>query len=409
MRKVKIFFNIILVTCCSFILGIINSCIKGKVQKVILIPYANILGDIVLFLDCLDRFDKIYHRDKGYEVRFLCKPEVKKILLTIYPDCRLNIEIVDWHRFGRDIFYYWKVIHQYSEYYDQVIVPYDHTITNDLFVRSIRAKEKLTQEYKLDHRATSVHKTLGIGTYTCIFTEDRNISVLQRQKELLRKLGDLDFCARMPYIRLLENGKIDTPDIYCVICPTASYMPKRWSLKRFAQAIDYLVEKYHCKICICGGNEEPDIFQKFTDMVKHTEALYDYVCKTNFAQWVELIRGAKLALCNDSASYHIAAATRTPAVCIAGDFALVNAPYYKPDTIIEADRIPLVIYKEMPCGGCRYMGYRYGYGNTECTKAIHAGKELLCVDCITVEMVIEGLEKQINKYNIFSEDDNEEI
>lgn len=400
MNKIKTIISEILIVLLSYFRGKRKKNIGRVKKKTVLIPYANIFGDIVLFLDCIDEFEKIYPKEKGYDVRFICRPEIKKFLLTVHPGCTLRIETVDWTKFARDYSYYNKIIKKYNEVYDIVIVPYDHTVTNDFFVRSIRAREKISQDYDIPHNKKALQYILGCGTYTRMITVNKNISVLERQRILINQLGNTGFRSHMPYIRPLKCEPINVPAVYALICPTASYPPKRWPIEKFAEAADYLIDKYGCKICICAGNEEPDIFEKISSLVKHKSELKDYVSKTSFAQWAELIRGARIALCNDSAAYHLAAAVRTPAVCIAGDFACVNAPLYEPDIINSEDRIPLVLYKKMPCEGCRYIGYRYGYGNEECTSEMKKGNSLECIQNITAKEVIDGLESQIKKYNI---------
>lgn len=388
---------------------VLSSYIKGKrkiignieAEKTILIPYANIFGDIVLLLDCIDEFDKLYPANEGYSVKFICRPAVKKFLLAVYPECTLDIEVVDWYKFSRDYGYYKKVINKYSGLYEKVIVPYDHTVTNDFFVRSVMAKEKITQEYNISHKKTALEYILSKGTYNRLITVDKNISVLKRQKVLVNELGNKSFKSHMPYIKSHAEGCIDTPELYAVICPTASYPPKSWGIDNFAAIADYLVEHYGIKICVCGGNEEPDVFDKLKLKVIHKNALVDYVDKTSFSQWIELMRGAKLAICNDSASYHLAAAVRTPAICVAGDFACVNAPYYEPDVVIPEDRVPTVLYKKMPCEGCRYVGYRYGYGNPECTRLIKNGDKLFCVKEISVQQMIDAIKENVERYKLF--------
>lgn len=400
MNKIKSIFSTIAIVICSYFKGLrkvdLNKVKKGS----ILIPYANIFGDIVLLLDCIDEFDKLYPKDKGYDVTFICRPSIKKFILSIYPDCKLKLVTVDWAKFTRDYSYYKEVVEQYVDVYEKVIVPYDHTATNDFFVRSIYAKEKITQDYDIPHKKYGLTYLVGRNTYTQMITVNKNISVLERQRILINTLGNKDFKSRMPYIKPLEVEKISVPDSYIVLAPTASYPPKRWELTKFAATADYFVDKYGCKVCICGGNEEPDIFCKMADIVKHPEMLVDCVNRTNFAQWAELMRGAKIAICNDSASYHLAAAVRTPAVCIAGDFACVNAPLYEPDIIEEYDRVPTVVYRKMPCEGCRYIGYHYGYSNKQCLDEIKKGNAILCVQMIGFDEVIAECEKLISKYNV---------
>lgn len=399
--KIKKIINIICVVLHSLLIGNKMSCKIETDKKIILIPYANIFGDIVLFLDCIDEFSRIFPASEGYKVVLVCRPAIKKFLQTIYPHCDLCIETVEWGRFTRDYNYFLDVIKKYNENYEKVIVPYDHTVTNDIFVRCINAKEKITQEYEITHNRHSLSYLLGKGIYTKVITVDKNISVLKRQRILINELGNTSFVSRIPYISKLTCKEIEMPDYYAVICPTASYPPKSWPIDRFAKVADYIYESFGCPVCVCGGSENPSVFEKLKSKVNKSTVLIDMVDKTDFTQWTELLRGARLAVCNDSASYHLAAAVRTAAICIAGDFACVNAPYYDSDIVGPSDKVPVVLYNKMPCEGCRYIGYKYGYGNKSCEKEIKEKSLLKCVDEISTNRVISSINALNKKYELF--------
>ena len=399
--KIKKLINETFVVLYSLLIGNKNTPKNETDEKIILIPYANIFGDIVLFLDCIDEFNRIFPVSEGYKVVFVCRPAIKKFLQTIYPQCDLYIETVDWTRFTREYKYFLEVIKKYNDNYEKVIVPYDHTVTNDIFVRCINAKEKITQDYEIPHNRHALSYILGKGIYTKMITVDKNISVLKRQRVLINELGDISFESRIPYIPKLDCKELELPDYYAVICPTASYLPKSWPIDRFAQVADYIYETFNCPICICGGNENPGIFEQLNSKVNESTVLIDMIAKTNFAQWTELMRGARLAVCNDSASYHLSAAVRTASICIAGDFACVNAPNYDPDIVSDLDKIPVVLYNKMSCEGCRYIGYQYGYGNSSCKKEIKERSLLKCVDEISTDRVIDSINTLNNKYELF--------
>ena len=96
---------------------------------------------------------------------------------------------------------------------------------------------------------------------------------------------------------------------------------------------------------------------------------------------------------NDSATLHIAAAHRVKAICIAGIYDKFQFFPYLVDELDEGDRLPETVYVDMPCAYCRTKGYFAGYGNPKCRKAIKTGKCSLCIDEITVEMVISKIDK----------------
>ena len=400
-EKIITLSNVAAILAESFIRGILKcKRIKTDSQE-ILIAYSNVVGDSIAFLDVINEFDKMYPKSQGYDVKFLCRPVTKKLYNDVFPECTLNIVPIDWTKFTRSYRYYCSVIRRFGGVYSKVIVPYAHTRTNDIFIRSVKAKDKITQEYDIKKKKVAIEAIIYKYIYTDIQWISENLSVLITQRMFIQYLGNKSFKSHLPKIDLIPNVQLKKPaGKYIIIGPTSNLESKRWPLDRFAQLADYLIEKYDCPICICGGNEEPYMFDRFSKMVKHQKLLMDYVCKTDFKQWIELFRSAELVICNDSANYHVASAVRTAVVCIAGDFANVNVPLYDPDVKDEKGYAPILLYKNMPCHGCIYKGYEPGFKNAQCNAEIKNGNSMLCVQNITLTKVIESAEKMIEKFNI---------
>ncbi len=60
---------------------------------------------------------------------------------------------------------------------------------------------------------------------------------------------------------------------------------------------------------------------------------------------------------------------------------------YRVDILEDGDRLPLCVYKPMPCSYCRDKGYFAGSLNPECRQRIDADKCALCIDAVTVDDV----------------------
>ena len=83
MSMIKTIINEIMITVKSYFCGFKNRASPSYEKGNILIPYANIFGDIVLLLDCIDEFDRLYPKEKGYKVTFICKLEVIQFISTL--------------------------------------------------------------------------------------------------------------------------------------------------------------------------------------------------------------------------------------------------------------------------------------------------------------------------------------
>lgn len=96
---------------------------------------------------------------------------------------------------------------------------------------------------------------------------------------------------------------------------------------------------------------------------------------------------------NDSATLHIDDAHRVKAICIAGIYDKFQFFPYLVNELDKTDRLPETVYVDMPCAYCRTKGYFAGFGNSKCRKTIKIGNCSLCIDEVTVEMVISKVEE----------------
>jgi ADP-heptose:LPS heptosyltransferase len=125
-----------------------------------------------------------------------------------------------------------------------------------------------------------------------------------------------------------------------------------WPVQNFAQVIRQLVAQFKVQIVLCGGKSDQSVCAELSKLLS-TLQIIDLSGKTTLTELVEIIRGAKLILTNDSAPTHLAAATRTPSVCILGGGHFKRfLPYQTEQNSNSA--FPTVIYQEMICYGCRW-------------------------------------------------------
>ena len=106
--------------------------------------------------------------------------------------------------------------------------------------------------------------------------------------------------------------------------------------------------------------------------------------KTTIQETVEIIRNSEFVIGNDSSAVHIAAATRTPSICIApGAHYNRFVPY--PEEVADHFYHPRVVVHQMPCFGCNY----------HCKFPVE--KQLKCIQNISVPMVAGKLTELLNE------------
>lgn len=108
----------------------------------------------------------------------------------------------------------------------------------------------------------------------------------------------------------------ETP--YVVIQPTARQYFKCWDNDKFAQVIDYLKQQGLEVVLTCGpGAEDMAVVNEIHDQCQHKPTI-SLAGKTHFLELAALIDKAVLYIGVDSAPMHMAAALKTPTVCLFG-------------------------------------------------------------------------------------------
>ena len=174
---------------------------------------------------------------------------------------------------------------------------------------------------------------------------------------------------------LKSRGFVDK-DIIIGVCPGATYGPaKMWFKERYIDLITKVIKKYNAKIIIIGSNVERELIRfllkgiGFSDRIISSE---DF----NILESSALISYCKLFISNDTGPMHIAASLKIPVI---GIFGSTNPIWTAP----LGDK-NIVMYKKVKCSPC----YKRKCKNKE--------KEYECFDLISVDDVINGINKLLN-------------
>lgn len=362
---------------------------KGN-NKVVLIVFQQIFGDSVMIQNSLMEYPKIFPEKKGYQVKFLARPAVISFMKnTLQLPTEVKFESVDFKRFLEDYTYYRKIVGRYRGTADITIVP-GSSLSAEIFSVAIGAKRKIGLVRNVDVKRPIPMAIFARLAYTERVRLQKDEMMLQGHRRLLNYLGDKEYRGKLP--RLLPKDKIIEEERYCVMCPGSSKMEKCWPGERFAEIADYIFEKYRMNIHLCGGTEEARFEKIILSQSKHPEHIVSHIGKTDFSEWSAIVQHADLVVGNDSATIHLAAASGRKAVCIVGLYDKYQYFPYKVDLLDEKDRLPVAFIKDMPCEGCRKIGYEVGYGNKVCRKRI---KKQLCVSCIEA-ITVQETEEQID-------------
>ena len=375
--------------------NIVNRFSNQKGQKgQVLIIFQQVFGDAVVLVSALQGYVDLYVKEKGWKVTLLCLPSIKKFLDEVASVPKdIYVEEVDFKRLVNDFRYFKSIVKQYDYSAELSVVP-GSSMSAELLSATLAIRRRVGLVNVFPRNWPPQMALFYKLAYTEPIVPEMGSMMIQRHRMTLQYLGLHGYLGKLP--KLKKQERIIEGD-YCVICPGASAPVKRWPAERFAKIADYLIESHGWDVHVCGGADEDVDCQKMIAASNHPEKIISHVGKTTFAEWSAIIEYARLVVGNDSATMHIAAGHRVPAVCIAGVYDKFQFFPYKVDLLDEGDALPATVYVDKPCAYCRTKGYFAGSGNKVCRKAIKGDKCALCIDEISIEMVVKMIEDKFNK------------
>ncbi len=371
---------------------------EGKKKNVMLFFSAHI-GDAVMFLDTLRRYQKYYSEAKGYHLVFACRKEVWAFLNSL--GCTGDMEFLEVNRdeILRSYPKFKKAVRNASKYkYEVYINPRTVSIIEYVFEYCLCAKDKYIVRISGDNSKSSRKERIFRDGQKHEVTEvDRKMMLLRRFGLLADKLTGEHQPVTISRLEVPEV-ELKAPSRYFVFAPSTAETPSKcWGSDNYARLIDEAIEKYDVDICLSGGKNDRLICKMVSDKVKHKERLHDFVGTTSFKEWIALIAGAEMVICNDSSPMHIAASVGTKCVCIGGQWE-GNCYYpYDVDVLREDESLPIVVLGEkLPCYYCTtsLLGRK---GNPECKAAIDRAEPYPCIRNVLYEDVCEQVKQIADK------------
>lgn len=363
--------------------------------KKILIVFPGIFGDCVCFYNTMKLYKKVFPEDKGYTLTFLVRPTIKKFLESFDKCDEYNIVEIDFTKYCNDIRYFFKINKLYrNQHYLYAITP-AVAKSSALFVLNINRIHARTVRFDVKSKTFSnvlVNKIYDLAYDEQIILSDNDTILIQF------------YTIVNSFMPVTNKFKIRMPDIHCefskknkrvIIAPFSSRKEKEWEMQKFVDVANYCIGAGF-EIELCGNTNNENYFSDFSSMVEDKNKLHNYINKTSYREWIDLIASANLLVGSDSASVHIAAAVKTHSVCILGGMDEGKIYPYQVD-IGTAEFAPYIITCERKeCFKCNRGSGKFGFGNHECQKWIKRGNPMLCISEIKSSEVINVIDK--NKY-----------
>lgn len=185
-------------------------------------------------------------------------------------------------------------------------------------------------------------------------TNDEQLKVPQRLKERAKVF--------------LESKGINKEEIIIGIHPGGYYPSQRWRIERFARVAEEVIRKYKARVLIMDNNES--LVERAASLMKEDVVK---VCNLPLEELIGIISFCKLVICNNSGILNLACALNIPTISTMGP--TISWQWW------PLGENNIVLQKDLPCQSCEK-----GYCKTH-----------ECMDLISVEEMLQAVDKQINK------------
>ena len=351
-----------------------------KMKRILLVRPDGI-GDFVIFTAVLEEYRRVF---KNARIDLLCHPRVRDLVEAI-PYFN-KVYYVDQSKIFRKKYFLYTAlvfiltkIHRYDLLFHPI---YSRSKAVDRIVRWMRVDEKVF--YDGDTVSDSLSKEIlrnnPLGKIVKSVRPSLNeigrngefINALggKLQYEDLRtkfwyKEGDLLEFNKIIRMKGLELGK------YACLFPGAGTPNRYWKDDNWVDLVEKILsEGLTQKIVFLGGRKDQVLNQKILRLFKNRTKILDLTGSLNLRILAKVIENSSFLVSVETAAIHIAAAVRTPNVCIIGGG---HFGIFYPYGDFLKNRI---VYKKMDCYGC----------NWECVY-----EKARCIQEIEVESVLKEL------------------
>jgi ADP-heptose:LPS heptosyltransferase len=350
---------------------------KVDQQKSLALIRLDAIGDFVIWLDAARHFRKIYPDARITLIANDSWVELAKRFNFWDEIIPVNTQLL-----FRSLRYRWRTLRQIrGQGFDIAIQPtYSRVFaTGDSIIRATAASTRIGWDGDTANISPR-DKRVSDRWYTRLLPAQQGIvPELQRNAHFIQHLTGNAIPVQIPTIPAMRGANPKLPSPYCILFPGASWSGKRWSAENFISLGLLIQTELRLSIIICGSIEEMSLC---TTIAAGIQGAHNLAGQTDLVQLTEIIRAANLLVSNDTSAAHIAAAVRTPCVCILGGGHYGRFMPY-PESL-PSKQTPRVAVHKMPCFYC----------NWRCNQNHAEGAAVPCIANVTV-MQVFTLAKQV--------------
>ena len=356
-------------------------------KKKVFIMYNYAFGDGIIFLCVFKHIRKIYNREK-YELTIICQ----KGLQSIYENVDLFDSVIPFD-LTKSTFSIFKRIGLFKllrkQYYDIVIDPIgaNECTTNVFISRALCADEKITM-VDLSNDIILCPKWLYNSIYTKVYiNKKKDLSLISYYGEFIKNLGLKNFRVKLEHFDS-QNLKIDLPEKYYIVFPSASTEMKRWPIKNYAEIVKKIYSKTGMTLLFCGTKSDLGSIEELKKEIGDIPFV-DIVGKTSLLDFISVIKKANFIVTNDTSTYHIAVTNEVPVTIITGGYTYNKYVLYD---FKDANKFkkPYIVVNKMNCFNC----------DNKCSKLKKDDKLWPCLSTISVDDAWKVINKMIDETRV---------
>ena len=180
---------------------------------------------------------------------------------------------------------------------------------------------------------------------------------IDRNYDLLRYLGYRGQVSHTTEIYGLEKTSRergesrydDLPLPYAVLVPGGGDKIRRWRSDNFLQVIQEISTIRPFTWILCGNLGEGQLCARIAEFLGATgKPVLNFCGKTSLLEFALILKRASFVLSNETSAVHIAAAVRTPAICVLG------GGHYGRFYPYPGDPLTVAVTHHLPCFGCEW-------------------------------------------------------
>lgn len=370
-----------------FALDTIRMALSLKRQDdVCIIVRVDNIGDFVLWLDAAT-----YLREHYRSMRMVAVVELSAADLAQRCGVFDDVIAIDTKRFIRNPIYRWKTLRNIQHRNPAIAIQPTYSrvfLTGDSIIRVSGAKERIGFSGDLSNMS-AWQRSVSDRWYTQLIPASSDtLMEIDRNLEFLRGLGIVTSEARVARLPIMAElpGTLRIEDDYFVVFPGASWVGRMWPVASFASVSKAIYEQYGWRMVVCGGEREMTLGDDLLNAAELADSV-NFSGRTSLAEFIEIVRGARLLVGNDTSAVHIAASVDTPVVCILGGG---HFGRFLPYSAAIVGTHPACVHLSMPCFGC----------NWRCTQSRRHGYCVPCIENVPVGDVVAMVDQVLKRNRI---------